>query len=125
MLADAAVLPNSEPVAILAESEDAVQDTWAHYGLPDDAPEVRTARDAVLFVGLGESSTCRLEYDGYLVRGKRREIEIQLGEAWPRECVDDFLPRTFVVAIPKADLPPGRLHVVTEVGDELRVKRRG
>lgn len=124
LLADASALPKSEQLAVLAETRKAIDDTWMLYGLPGASPDISTTKHAVLFAGLGESSTCRLEYDGYRVESVSREIRIELQGDWPRECVDDLNPRTFVLAIPKSELPRGRLQVVTERGDKLAVERR-
>lgn len=75
----------------------------------EQLPDWDTER--ALFVGTGESGTCPLGVAGVTVTDDGI-IAVHVAPAESGPCTDDFRPRTFVLALEVADLPPGPLQVL-------------
>lgn len=85
------------------------------YEFPAPEPEETLMPDwdteLALFVGTGESGTCPLGVQAVTV-ATDGVITVHVAPQDGPACTDDFRPRTFVLALARADVPPGPLHVM-------------
>lgn len=83
---------------------------WKRFGL-EGVPQEIDDDTALLFRGLGESSSCPAEFAGLEVEGD----EVRMASPPPSSgggpvsqvCTSDYRPRTLVVAVPVGALPQG------------------
>ena len=86
---------------------------WKAFGYKSDRPPVNFRRRAVVFVAYHESGSCPLHFERTTVNREERRITVRFDDgAGPNEaCTDDWNPRSFVLSLRRASLPPGDLKV--------------
>ena len=120
-LGEADTMPDTEFPSILADPA-ALNAMWDQLGLTEDPPVVDFEKQVVFSLVIGHSGSCprtRLDdvvVDGSLVYVVVPTITDEMG------CTDDWVPRTYLVAIERDRLPSPPFQLTGHVGSGARVE---
>ena len=105
------VLPNErdEEFADFAINRRQYNAAWERFRLEGEPPKIDFSTSGLLFLGFGESGSCPATFDRLTVRG--RVIGVDFGPRGDGLCTADYNPRTFVLAVPRQDMPRGGFTV--------------
>jgi hypothetical protein len=111
LVATQATIPDEreDEFADFAVNHRQLRAAWQRFRMRGELPEVDFRRSALVFVGFGESGRCPATLDAVAVRGNA--IMITMGPNDGAVCTADYNPRTFVVTVPRQDMPRGEFTV--------------
>lgn len=86
---------------------------WERMSLRGDPPRIGFDRRVAVIAGTGGSSSCPPSMGGLRLNRKERRIvaRIRIGAEGPAACTADWVPNTFVMAVPRDEVPRGELRV--------------
>ena len=95
----------------LAGGRDALRRMWDRYDQEGAPPAIRFRKKVAILAGTGQSSSCPTKlHDLRLHRGRKRVVVRVYAEDSGEGggCTDDWVTKTFTVAVTRADLKPLR-----------------
>lgn len=97
----------------LARDRDQLRVLWDRYNQSGKLPIVRFEENVAVLAGTGGSSSCPARLHDVLLNRERKRIVVRLYQTDPgpgNACTDDWVPRTFTLAVERADLKPLRIR---------------
>lgn len=95
----------------VAGGRDALRRLWERYDQEGAPPAIRFRRKVAVVAGTGQSSTCPTKLHDLRLHRDRKRVVFRVYAEDPGEgggCTDDWGPKTFTVAVARADLRPLR-----------------
>jgi hypothetical protein len=120
-LGEADAMPDNELHRILADPA-TLSSMWDQLGIQEEPPRVDFQKQVVLALVIGHSGSCpRTRLDDVVVDGRQvyaiiPTITDEMG------CTDDWVPRTYLVAVERDRLPAPPFQLTTEEGFGTRVE---
>jgi hypothetical protein len=98
----------------IATDRDDLRRIWNRFNQHGPLPVIHFKRNIAILAGSGGSSSCRLRLHGLSLNRERSRILARVYQAsGGGDCTDDWIPRTFTVAVARHDLRPLRPRDVT------------
>ena len=95
----------------LARDRGDLRRLWERFNLRGDLPTIQFEKNVAVVAGTGGSSSCPARLHDLRLDRERKRILARMYQTWPGEggaCTDDWVPRTFTVAVAREDLRPLR-----------------
>jgi hypothetical protein len=95
----------------LAGGRDALRRLWDRYEQEGDPPAIRFRKKVAILAGTGQSSSCPTKLHDLRLDRARKRVVVRVYAEDPGEgggCTDDWVTKTFTVAVARADLKPLR-----------------
>ncbi|MDQ4124518.1 MAG: hypothetical protein M3134_02815 [Actinomycetota bacterium] len=92
----------------LARNRDELRRLWELYDQPGAMPIIRFEKNVAVVAGTAGSSSCPARLHDVRLNRERKRIVVRMyvADGDNEICTADFVPRTFAVAVARADLEP-------------------
>ncbi|HEX2239563.1 MAG TPA: hypothetical protein VHJ82_00250 [Actinomycetota bacterium] len=104
----------------LARNRDELRVLWDRYNQTGKLPTIRFQKNVAVLGGTGGSSSCPARLHDLRLNRERKRIVMRVYQTDPGPgfaCTDDWVPKTFTLAVSRDDLKPLR-------ASQLRVRPR-
>ena len=92
----------------LARDRVELRELWERYQQRGPLPTIRFERNVAILAGTRGSSSCPSILHDLRLNRERKRVVVRMYQLDPGDgaCTDDWIPRTFTVAVARADLKP-------------------